>query len=113
MLPSASRMSLKPQKAKLAYQKNSLNYVKRKQDHMRIQQENNRILSRLQKRSSTYDSSNWAQDRKRNEKILSKICLYPPILGKKSHRTKSTGRSGEAKSFTAGLKLPQPGGRNM
>lgn len=51
-------------------------------------------------------------DRKRNVKILNKICLYPHILGKKSHRTRSTERKGrsEAPSFSEGLRLPQPSG---
>ncbi len=57
----------------------------------RITEENDALLRRLQEKTSCYNVYDWEQDRKKQIKMLKKICYYPPSLIKKQ-RLKSKRR---------------------
>jgi hypothetical protein len=42
------------------------------------------LLKRLQEKTSCYNVYDWEVDRKKQVKMLKKICYYPPSLVKKS-----------------------------
>jgi hypothetical protein len=50
----------------------------------RITEENENLLKRLQEKQSCYNVYDWELDRKKQVKMLKKICYYPPSLTKKS-----------------------------
>lgn len=50
----------------------------------RITEENENILKRLQEKQSCYNVIDWELDRKKQIKMIKKICYYPPSLTKKS-----------------------------
>ena len=50
----------------------------------RITEENENLLKRLQEKQSCYNVFEWELDRKKQIKMLKKICYYPPSLTKKS-----------------------------
>jgi hypothetical protein len=50
----------------------------------RITEENENMLKRLQEKTSQYNVYDWEVDRKKQVKMLKKICYYPPSLVKKS-----------------------------
>jgi hypothetical protein len=50
----------------------------------RITEENENLLKRLQEKQSNYNVFEWELDRKKQVKMLKKICYYPPSLTKKS-----------------------------
>jgi len=50
----------------------------------RITEENDALLKRLQEKTSHYNVFEWELDRKKQVKMLKKICYYPPSLVKKS-----------------------------
>lgn len=54
----------------------------------RITEENENLLKRLQEKQSCYNVFDWETDRKKQIKMLKKICYYPPSLIKK-HRLRS------------------------
>lgn len=64
--------------------KPSLNSGKRKRELNRINFENNKLLRRLQNKKPTYDIVRWANDRRKNEKIIKNISTYPHIIGKRN-----------------------------
>ena len=69
------------------------------------------MLERLQNSTSVYNTDDWSKDRKRNEKILKGMCVYPHILGKNSKKksipkTRANHRSIDVGNFSEGLKLP-------
>jgi hypothetical protein len=63
----------------------------RQREIARIAEENEGILKRLQERTSHYNVFEWELDRKKQVKMLKKICYYPPSMVKK-HRHKSKRR---------------------
>lgn len=62
----------------------SLNRGARQREIQRITNENEVLLRRLQDKQSTYNVCEWEIERKKQEKLLKKICYYPPRLLKKS-----------------------------
>ena len=46
----------------------------------RITEENENMLKRLQEKQSCYNVFDWEMDRKKQVKMLKKICYYPPSL---------------------------------
>lgn len=69
----------------------SLNKNVRQREMARITEENETLLRRLQEKTSQYNVEEWEADRKKQVKMLKKICYYPPSLVKK-HRLRSKGR---------------------
>jgi len=62
----------------------SLNRNVRHREMQRITDENENMLKRLQEKQSCYNVYDWEVDRKKQVKMLKKICYYPPSLVKKS-----------------------------
>lgn len=59
----------------------------------RITEENETMLRRLQEKTSCYNVFEWELDRKKQVKMLKKICYYPPSLVKKTRlRSKRHGK---------------------
>ena len=58
----------------------SLNRRVRQQELVRITTENETLLQRLQQKTSHYNVFEWELQRKKQEKMLKKICYYPPSL---------------------------------
>ena len=54
----------------------------------RITEENEGLLRRLQEKTSHYNVFDWELDRKKQIKMLKKICYYPPTMIKKRHKSK-------------------------
>ena len=44
---------------------------------MKITMENQKILQRLQQRTSCYNVTNWAKENEKRKKLISNICEYP------------------------------------
>ena len=59
----------------------------------RITNENENLLKRLQEKSSFYNVFHWEIERKKQEKMLKKICYYPPSLLKKSRMRSKRGKN--------------------
>jgi hypothetical protein len=57
--------------------KKSLNRDARKRELMKITMENQKILQRLQDRSSIYNVTKWAKENECRKKLLNNICEYP------------------------------------
>jgi hypothetical protein len=70
----------------------SLNRNMRQRELNRITEENDALLKRLQEKTSCYNVIDWEQDRKKQVKMLKKICYYPPSLIKKQHRIRGKRR---------------------
>lgn len=60
----------------------------------RITEENENLLKRLQEKQSCYNVFDWETDRKKQVKLLKKICYYPPSLVKKSRMRSKKHRLG-------------------
>lgn len=66
----------------------SLNKNVRQKEIARITEENEGLLRRLQEKTSHYNVFDWELDRKKQIKMLKKICYYPPTMIKKRHKSK-------------------------
>ena len=62
----------------------SLNRRVRQKELVRITNENECLLKRLQEKTSHYNVFEWRVERKKQVKMIKKICYYPPSLLKKS-----------------------------
>ena len=62
----------------------SLNRNMRQREKARITEENESLLKRLQEKTSCYNVYDWEIDRKKQVKMIKKICYYPPSLVKRS-----------------------------
>eukprot|EP00347_Sterkiella_histriomuscorum_P013852 403363119 len=71
----------------------SLNRGVRQKEYQRITNDNEFLLRRLQDRSSHYNVCDWEIERKKQEKLLKKICYYPPNFFKKKNRKSKHGKS--------------------
>ena len=67
----------------------SLNRNVRNREMQRITTENENMLRRLQEKQSCYNVFDWETDRKKQIKMLKKICYYPPSMVKKNRRSKN------------------------
>lgn len=71
----------------------------------RITEENENLLKRLQDKQSCYNVVEWELDRKKQVKLLKKICYYPPSLVKKSKLRSKRGGGVSGPMFTQAGKI--------
>jgi hypothetical protein len=71
----------------------SLNKNVRQREMVRITEENENLLKRLQEKQSCYNVIEWEIDRKKQIKMLKKICYYPPSMASQKPRRRGKKRA--------------------